>query len=214
MRAHGTRACYIHGPERGSRPGGCRCVPCRTANTAYENGRARAKVYGRWDPWAPAELVDETIEHVRALTAAGVGTRAIGSASGVGHTRTTDIGLGRVRKMRESTCRRILAVTASARSGGARVRSDETWRLLEELIAAGMTRRRIARCLGIGDSIQIPRTTCTERNARAVRELHDGLWPIWPALRAECRCFAAITNERRREANRNAKRRERAEEIA
>jgi hypothetical protein len=46
---HGTPARYQRGPDEHGQPGkGCRCTPCREANTAYSGRRSRLIAYGRW----------------------------------------------------------------------------------------------------------------------------------------------------------------------
>ena len=44
-RPHGTRLRYISG---------CKCVPCRAANSRYETGRLRARREGDWNGYVDA----------------------------------------------------------------------------------------------------------------------------------------------------------------
>jgi hypothetical protein len=50
VKAHGTAARYKRGPDQHGQPGrGCRCTPCRGANTDYHNRRRQLIAYGRWE---------------------------------------------------------------------------------------------------------------------------------------------------------------------
>lgn len=211
-RQHGTRTCYVHGPAPGSGKG-CRCEPCTRANADYVNSVTRQRAYGRWDPWADAAAIEEARDHLRALGSVGVGYKAVARAAGLNPKTVYELRAGRRTRVRRDSVTAILAVSAGARAGHALVDAGDTWRLLEELIAAGMTKRRIARCLGVGDAIQFRRDHVLQRNAGAVKELHDGLWPLWPALRAACGCYSTIQFERRREENKHATRRRRARQA-
>jgi len=67
---HGTRARYA---------GGCRCLPCRAANSRYECARFRARREGD-----SRGIVDaaKARQHIDELSALGVGRRTIAEASG------------------------------------------------------------------------------------------------------------------------------------
>ena len=68
---HGTRQRYL---------GGCRCVPCRAANSRYSSERAAAQRAGDWRGFAPATLV---LGHIRKLGRRGVRYKAVAEAAGI-----------------------------------------------------------------------------------------------------------------------------------
>ena len=109
-RAHGTAARYKRGPDAHGQPGkGCRCTPCRGANTAYHNRRRQLIAYGRWE-----RLLDATGTHRRLQALARNGWS-----------------LGRL-SARLGTSKRALVILRSARVTGAvaarvRVLYDELW---------------------------------------------------------------------------------------
>src|SRR5688572_24739280 len=70
-REHGDRLRYM---------AGCRCTPCRAANSRYETERLRARKNGDWNGCVPAA---KARAHLLKLSRRGVGTRAIADASGV-----------------------------------------------------------------------------------------------------------------------------------
>ena len=68
---HGTRRRYL---------GGCRCVPCRAANSRYSTERAAAQRAGDWRGFVPATLV---LDHIKTLSKSGVRYKAIAAAAGL-----------------------------------------------------------------------------------------------------------------------------------
>lgn len=177
MREHGTRACYVHGPDPGSRPGGCRCGPCRRASTEAQR-RDRARV-------APP-LVDatEVREHLAMLSAAGVGLKQVTKLTGVSGGHLTKILYGTPRadgarrppaaRVRPETRDRILAVMPSQAADSARTPGAPVWRNVDELLARGWTKAAIARAIGQGGpKLQLGRRFVEASNARAIRALLD-----------------------------------------
>ena len=217
-RAHGTRVRYLHGPGPGQ-GAGCRCAPCTQANSDYERLRARKTTAP--DVWGPpTELVDideELLEHVRALTAAGVGYKPLAQAAGVNPKTVLDLLHQRRRRIWPENRRRILSVTTSAAAPHALIDVAPTMRLIDELVAGGVPRYRIAReALGLEGAmaLQMRPDLVTVAKARAIAAYHDQTWRTSPALREVCRCFAAITFEARREANTRLQRKLRGEAVS
>jgi hypothetical protein len=135
---HGTRARYS-----GAR---CRCDDCRRANTAYERERAKARAAGDWNGLVDAGRVRE---HMRKLSAAGVGRRKIADISGVAETVLQDIRNGSKTKIRARSERAILAVTAEAGLDDQTLLAGQVaHRQIAELVALGFTRAELARRLG------------------------------------------------------------------
>lgn len=175
-RAHGTYAKAV--------VEGCRCDRCKAARRDYDRTRRRA--IARPDEiWLPYVSTVPARDHLAALASAGMGLRTVARLSGVSHGSLSKIvygepGRGRPpsRRIRPETLRRILAVRAVDARGGQRVDATPTWRLLDELVAAGYSRRLLARALGSQaeqPSLQLARTTMRASTARSVEDLHARL---------------------------------------
>lgn len=168
MRRHGTRACYVHGPEPGSKPGGCRCEPCRQANA-----EAAAALKARTAP----SLVgaDRVRQHLRDLADAGVGLKTVAQRSGVAHGALYKIVYGvpstgrpPSKRVRPETAEKILAVTARDAAPGAYVDGTVTLRNVDTLVARGWTKAEIARRLGQkGPGLQLG------KNGRVTKAIFD-----------------------------------------
>lgn len=160
---HGSHACYVLNR--------CRCDRCRQANRDYERERA-ARITPSYVSAGPAR------EHIQMLAEHGVGLKQVARLSGVSHGTLSKLVYGMPdrppsRRVRPSTAARILAVMPSQATDGTKVPAGPTWRLLDEMIAAGVPKSRIAEALGQkGPQLQVGRVTVTARNARAVRDLH------------------------------------------
>ena len=160
---HGERLRYM---------AGCRCADCRAANSAYERSRQAARRAGAWNGYVSA---DSARAHIAHLATQGVGRRAIADASDVPDTIVGKIKTGKRTQIRAETERRILAVTADMAADRALIPAGATWRLLDELIAAGFTKKHIAQRMGYSRALQIGRDTVTVKNAARVRRLHQML---------------------------------------
>jgi hypothetical protein len=134
---HGTRIKYL---------GGCRCIPCRAANSRYNSecdARKREGLGNGLVDTAPA------LEHLRILSGQGVGYKAVCEAAGVGNSSVMLAMQGRRKLMRAANARAILAVTFDmAVRDGALVSAKPTWRHIRWLMNEGMTKTEIARRLG------------------------------------------------------------------
>lgn len=199
-REHGTRACYA---------AGCRLPECRKANRTYENDRARKRLYG-----IEANLVDAAPvrEHLNALRVAGVGTRAIAHASGMGRSAILEICKGITHRVRPETAERLCSLTVEVRAGGGLVGAGPTWELIRCMRKAGIPKSRIALALGrTSPALQLNHKTVTERNAAAVRDLHERAWLGTPALRDVCVHFGRDPQLERDRINAQRSRRQRAD---
>lgn len=159
LRPHGTRSRYH---------AGCKCLLCRAANSRYETGRAACRRLGAANRVVPAERARL---HIEALGAAGVGYKSVADAASVARTIVAGIKYGWRRQIREHTERRILAVDRESVADGARIPAGPAWRLLDELIRLGYTKRQLAVWMGHG-SIQLNRDFITARNASRVERLY------------------------------------------
>jgi hypothetical protein len=177
-RAHGTHARAQQG---------CPCERCQAARAARrEYNRRRRQAIARPDSvWIPYVSAQPAREHLAALSAAGMGLRTVARLSGVSHGALSKIvygepGLGRApsARIRPDAHRRILAVRVSHAGGGQRVQAADTWRLIDELVAAGYSRSFLARALGSRagrPTLQIGRTRVRASTARSVEDLHRRL---------------------------------------
>jgi hypothetical protein len=161
----GTRAKYV--------AGGCRCLPCRAANSRYECARQAARRRGDWNGRVSA---DRARAHLLALSKAGIGRRAVSAASGVSHSSLQAIRTGRKTQIRAQTERRILAVDRSCCSDHALVDARPAWRRLRQLLADGYPARRLCQFLGyVGGGLQFGARWITARNALRIERLYRDL---------------------------------------
>lgn len=185
---HGTCTRYRHGPDQDGRPGGCRCEPCRAADSQARRDRSRLKAYGRWQP--PLTDAGPAREHVGKLRAYGAGLSRIAPAAGVSHGQLQRLVYGYAgsppaRRVRLETEARILAVRPSLALLGASASVDAsgTHRRLQALIATGRGRGELAARLGV-DRTNLNRILRRGRvsaaTARAVAALYEETWDLAP----------------------------------
>lgn len=169
---HGSHAAYVL--DR------CRCDDCRAAATAY-NRELRHRIEPAYVGAGPAR------EHIELLRAEGVGLKQVAKASGVSHGALSKLVYGTKtrgpsKRVRKVTLDKILAVTPAHAAGGSKVVAGPTWALIDEMLAAGVPKARIAEHLGQkGPGLQLSRRLVQPRNARVVRRLYDD----WKAGRVE-----------------------------
>jgi len=188
-REHGTRARYVSGPDEHGGPGrGCRCGPCTEANRAAASHRGRMILYGQWQPYVDAS---QARDHVRALSAAGIGWKRAAALAGLSSGAMAKLlyggpgGRPATRRIRAETEQKILAVQPGAESlgGGALVDATGARRRLQALVAIGHSQSALARRLGQLPSnftATMTRGQVTAATDRAVRALYDGLWDASP----------------------------------
>ena len=134
-RPHGTRYRYL---------AGCRCVPCRAANSRYECERLAARTRGEGNGLidaAPARA------HLVALSRLGIGRNTVADITGASRTTLHKIRHGQ-RLCRAALARRILAIDRGARPESALVSSTRTRQTIDTLLAEGFTKARLATELG------------------------------------------------------------------
>lgn len=163
-RQHGDRLRYM---------GGCRCSDCRRANTAYETARARARKAGEWNGLVPA---DKARAHILKLSEQGIGRDQVADAAGMAATTLNLITRGLRTRLRAMNEKALLAVTPEAIADGARIDARPTWALLENLVATGYSKARLARELGYATrALQISHDQCKASTALKVERLHKRL---------------------------------------
>lgn len=170
--AHDQRAAYVL--DR------CRCDGCRAATTKVQR-EMRHQIAPAYVAADPARL------HVRFLSEQGVGLKQIAKVSGVPQGTLWKLVYGKPggqpsKRVRKDTLDRILAVMPSDVAAGSKIDATATWVLLDEMIAAGVPKARIAEHLGAKTrALQLSRSLITPRNARAVKDLHTA----WVAGRVD-----------------------------
>lgn len=159
-RPHGTRSRYASG---------CKCVPCRAANSRYETERFQARRNGDWNGYVSAATAREWLSR---LSKKGVGRHSVCAASGVSDTILYAIITGRRLKIRARTERRILAVDESCRADRSYVPAEPTWVLIRQLLRDGYTKGWIAMQLGQKTpALQLNKRIVTAKNASRVKRL-------------------------------------------
>lgn len=161
-RRHGTYARYV--VDR------CRCEPCRTARALYERDRVR-RAEPAYVAGGPARA------HVEELRSGGMGLKQIARLSGLAHGTLSKLiygdsgrSMAPSKRVRRSTESALFDVASSA---GSRRPAGPTWALVDEMVAAGAPKSRIAEQLGqVGQGLQLGRRFVSARNAEAVAELY------------------------------------------
>ena len=161
-RPHGARPRYV---------AGCRCLLCRAANSRYscERDRARRSEGDRRELVSTARV----LAHLRELSKAGVGYKSAADAAGVGRTTVQAIVSGRQSRCRMNVERALLGVTAEAVAGGALIEAGPTWKLIDELVDRGFSKRQIARWCGWANAIQLKRDRIKAASAARVRRMYE-----------------------------------------
>jgi hypothetical protein len=158
---HGTRLRYL---------AGCKCVPCRAANSRYSCARTEAIKRGEGNALVSAAPARR---HLLKLNRRGIGRRLIADAARVPESTLTLIKRGARRQLRRQTAARILAVSTELRGDRTLLPAGPTWRLLDRLLAEGYTKKRLASLLGCKTpALQIKKTFVTAKTARDVEKLY------------------------------------------
>jgi hypothetical protein len=159
---HGTRVRYVTG---------CRCVPCRAANSRYSSARELARKNGDRAGLVSASRAQR---HLKALARRGIGRYVAAEASGLNPRRIAEIRSGKKKNIRERTERAILSVTLDARGAKTLVDARPAWAQIERLLGEGLTRTELARRLGSHakhPALQLSRRAITAQNAMRLERL-------------------------------------------
>ena len=106
----------------------------------------------------------------------GIGRRAVSAATDVSPSILQDVRLGRKKRIRALTERRILAVTPEQKSDSALVSATRTWSPLGELTEEGFSKAALARKLGFKTpAIQFRRDYVTAITELRVERLYQRL---------------------------------------
>lgn len=199
---HGTYVAYVW--DR------CRCLPCAAACSAYNADLARRKAYGQ-QPYVDAR---PATEHLRALSAAGMGWKRAAAAAGVPESNVYPLLWGRAdrnggatrTKARRELVEALLAVPMPTLDDlGATVVVDGTGtrRRLQALITLGWSVQRLADHHGLDRQAldaALTQRPIQAKTARAVRRLYDELWDQAPPETTGPEKVAAARSRRRAQA--------------
>jgi hypothetical protein len=161
-KAHGSRLRYM---------AGCKCLPCRAANSNYETMRAARRKLGLWNGLVSARRARR---HMLALSRAGVGRRTVQQRTGIADSVLFKIRSGQRKQIRALTEKLILGVTKQDVRGSTHVPAGPTWQRIDWLLSEGFTRTRLAALLGSKakvPALQLNREYVTADTARRVKEL-------------------------------------------
>ena len=162
---HATRARYMHG---------CRCLPCRAANSRYQMKRALEQVKGNTNRLVPT---DEVRRHIRKLSARGIGYKQIAKIAKINAGTLMKIRNRERVQMQAQGAKRVLAVTTAARAPTSTIPAAATWRRLKWLLnVGGFTKTRLARLLGSRSKrarIQIQHDRVQVRTAENVKRVYN-----------------------------------------
>jgi hypothetical protein len=148
---------------------GCRCVPCRAANSNYEVMRDARRRQGLWNGLVPA---DRARAHILKLSKQGVGYKTIGQLARISKTVMWKIRSGQRRQIRALNEKAILMVTRFDVRGSTNVEAGGTWQRINWLLEEGFTRARIARELGCKTpALQLRKDFVTATSARKILAL-------------------------------------------
>ena len=159
---HGSRNRYL---------GGCRCLPCRAANSRYESIRMKLRRAGLANGIVSAA---KTRKKLKRLSRAGVGFRQVAKVSGVASCILGAIVAGRQHRVRQETERRVMKVRATDKAAGTTVDATETWEHINWLLANGWRKAHISKAIGQGGrALQLGAVRVTRRNALAIKQLRE-----------------------------------------
>ncbi len=114
-------------------------------------------------------------QHIRALSRRGICYRTLADAAKVNATTVLEVSRGRKQRIRRSTLESILSVDEGAIADHALVPAGETRRMLRDLEAEYLGKRRVSEALGYGSYFRPGNYArkVTARNAQRVRRLHE-----------------------------------------
>lgn len=162
---HGTRLKYM---------AGCKCLPCRSANSRYECERAAARRRGEYNGIVSA---DKAREHLRTLAAKGIGRRTVADIAGMSASAVQLISTGQRKGIRAMNEQKILAIDPTLALNGAQlIPAKRTWKRIKWLLSQGFTKREIARRLGYKmPALQFNKQVVTARNAMRIEKLYNAM---------------------------------------
>lgn len=161
-RDHGDRLKYMSG---------CRCVPCRAANSRYETERAAARKRGEWNGLIDAA---EVREHLQTLSGNGIGRDTVADITGLCVSTISLYFNGKRQKIRALNAAKILAISPDEILNDAQLISAKpTWEKIRWMLRAGFTKAELARRLGYKNpALQINKKRITTRTALRIERFY------------------------------------------
>lgn len=155
---------------RGKYVSGCRCTPCKAANSRYQCERERKAKDGLTNELVDAEPARV---HLKKLSKAGIGYKTVADYSGLGKSTLLKILQRERTRIRKENLMRILAVDTKCVSDGTIVSAGETWQRIKWMRDEGFTDAEIARRMGCKmPHLQIGRKRITGRTAAKVERIY------------------------------------------
>lgn len=162
----GTRTGYVKG---------CRCELCRKEHRDYQrqyDRHWRRVAYGIEEHTPPYADNSEAREHILWLRSQGVGKRVVAKHAGLSISNLDKIVKGIRTRSRQDTIARILAVGTHKAPAGSSVDAAPTWKLIDDLLAFGFTKARIAIELGATTpALQIGKRRVTRSTAERIKQV-------------------------------------------
>lgn len=187
-----------HGSYGYATTSACGCEPCHAAVRAYHRRRRRMRADGTW-PWEDAEPVKR---HILELLARGNTWANMERLSGVSQNTIKTIihgddGVPR-KRVRADVARLLLAVVpegvrlSDPPTTTALVSSEPYHKMIQEIMEAGISRRRVAlaagHTVGPGPTYYEEYEHMTVEVAIKIERLHWAAWLKLPKMREICRC--------------------------
>jgi hypothetical protein len=172
---------------------GCRCEPCREANSEYNQERRYLKAMGQSNSIVSAERARK---HLRSLQKDHhVFVDAISLLTGIHRRTVMQIRNGRMANIREAKERLILAVGPEAAMFNGKVPAEVTIERLSRIKAAGLSFEEIGRRLGFAGPPRIGKSEAvTAVSAVRVRRLYYEV-VMKPRMLAQRRCVNPSFNQ-------------------
>ena len=164
-RPHGDRIRYR---------AGCKCVPCRAANSNYETTRAAARRRGESNGLVDA---NEVRKHLKKLSRRGIGRDTVAEITGISSTTIDLYRRGQRTQLRAMRAKAILSISLDTVANDAMlVPAAKTWEKIRWMLREGFTKSEIARRLGSKATVpalQLNKSQITAKNAMRVEKLYN-----------------------------------------
>lgn len=149
--------------------------------------------------WASKVEINRVRRHIRMLRDKGIGYKRIAALVGMSESRMLAIASGECHRkdrptalrLRITTVQRILEIDPKPAPGARVDARDDCNRMIDEMLACGLTKTEIARRLGQKGNpptLQISRRSVTVSTVAKVRKVHDDYWRENWRFRSICCC--------------------------
>lgn len=160
----------------------CRCDACSTHAIEYQSRARRLMAYGRWEPLVPAT---RTRNHIRVLSAAGIGIRRVAALAGIAASHVADISSGVTQRVSPDVEARVLAIAVAPTSlaDGQIIPALGVRRRLQALMRIGWSLAAIGARLGMprtNVSRLLRQQSVTVRTHEQLAALYEQLWNVTP----------------------------------